>query len=85
MWDEGGCCSIIKDEIESMEFVEHNTTIGRNVMNEDYIEDFSSVEVLMRTVSIPGTVNVFCTQNMVYKRKLHILLNANLNYKTNTI
>ena len=32
MWDEGGCCSIIKDEIESMEFVEHNTTIGHNVM-----------------------------------------------------
>ena len=32
--DEGGVCSRIKDEISSMERVEHNTTIGHNVMGE---------------------------------------------------
>ena len=36
-----GCCMIIKDEILRMENVEHNTTIGCNVMNEDGIEHFS--------------------------------------------
>ena len=68
-----------------MECVEYNTTIRHNVMNEDDIEDFSSVVMLMRIVSIPGAVNEFCTQNIVYNMKLHILLNATVNYKTNTI
>ena len=31
--DEGGGWIIIKHEIASMERVEHNTTIGHNVMN----------------------------------------------------
>ena len=38
--DEGGCWGRIKDEIASLELVEHNTTIGNNVINEDGIEDF---------------------------------------------
>ena len=36
--DEGGCWSRIKDEIIGVECVEHNTTFGHNIMNEDYIE-----------------------------------------------
>ena len=31
---------MIRDEIASIERVEHNTTIGNNVMNEYCIEDF---------------------------------------------
>ena len=31
-----------------MEFIEHNSTIDNNVMNEYVIEDFSSVLVLVR-------------------------------------
>ena len=38
--DEGEGGSIIKHEIESIERVEHNTTIGNNVMNKDGIEVF---------------------------------------------
>ena len=38
--DEGGGWSRIKDEVSRIEFVEHNTTFGHNVMNEDDIEDF---------------------------------------------
>ena len=41
--DEGGGCSGIKYVITLMERVEHNTTIGHNVMNEDSIEYFKSV------------------------------------------
>ena len=33
----GGVCSRIRDEIEMMERVEHNTTIAHNVMNKDGI------------------------------------------------
>ena len=36
----GGFWSRIKYEIAIMERVEHNTTIGRNFINEDGIEDF---------------------------------------------
>ena len=43
-----GCCMIIKDEILRMENVEHNTTIGCDVMNEDGIEHFSIFYVLTR-------------------------------------
>ena len=35
--DEGGGWSRIEDEIESMECVEQNNTIGNNVMNDDVI------------------------------------------------
>ena len=34
---------IIKYEIESMERVEYNNSVGRNVMNVDDIEDFENV------------------------------------------
>ena len=37
---EGGDLRRIKNEISIMEHVEHNTTIERNVKNEDDIEDF---------------------------------------------
>ena len=37
---EGGVWSIIKDKIASMECVEHNTTIGHNVINEYGKEEF---------------------------------------------
>ena len=37
---KGGGWSIIRNKIARMERVEHNTTIGHNVMNEDAIEDF---------------------------------------------
>ena len=40
MGDEGGGWIRIKYEILRMKHVEHNTTIGNNVMNEDGIEDF---------------------------------------------
>ena len=36
--DEGGVWSRIKDEVSRIERVEHNTTFGHNVMNEDDIE-----------------------------------------------
>ena len=32
--------NLIKDEIASMERVEYNTSVGKNVMNVDDIEDF---------------------------------------------
>ena len=38
--DGGWGWSRIKEEKERMEHVEHSTTIGNNVMNEDVIEDF---------------------------------------------
>ena len=38
--DEGGGWNIIKYYIARMNFFEHNTTIGQNVMNEDGIEYF---------------------------------------------
>ena len=38
--DEGGGWSRIKDEITRIERVEHNTTIGHIVTNEDGIKDF---------------------------------------------
>ena len=38
--DRGGGWEIIQDEIGRMKHVEQNTTIGCDVMNEDYIEDF---------------------------------------------
>ena len=41
---------IIKYKIIKMKNLEHNTTIGRNVMNEYYIEEFSSVQKLMRAM-----------------------------------
>ena len=34
-----------------MEHLEHSTTIGHNVTNEDNIEDFSCILVLMRDMS----------------------------------
>ena len=39
MYKVAGWCGI-KYEIASMERVEHNITIGNNVMNKDSIEDF---------------------------------------------
>ena len=33
-------CDWIKDQIESVEFVEYNTAIGMNFINEYDIEDF---------------------------------------------
>ena len=46
--DSGGGWGRIKYEIGVMENIEHNTNIWCNVINEDYIEVFSSVEVFMR-------------------------------------
>ena len=40
MGDKGGGWIRIKYEIESMELVEHNNTIGNNVRNEHGIEGF---------------------------------------------
>ena len=40
MGDEGVCWNRIKYEIAKINFVEHNTTIGMNVINEDGIKDF---------------------------------------------
>ena len=46
--DSGGGWVRIKYEIGVMEHIKHNTNIWCNVINEDYIEGFSSVEVFMR-------------------------------------
>ena len=39
-WYEGGCWSRIKDKLSRMERVQHNTTIGNNIIIDDSIEDF---------------------------------------------
>ena len=49
---EGGGWSRLKDEITRIERVEHNTTIGHIVTNEDGIKDFKVFIFWLRELSI---------------------------------
>ena len=46
--DEVGVLSRKNNECTRMERVEHNTNIGYNFMNEDGIQEFQSVQVLIQ-------------------------------------